>query len=345
MQGINSGEGRLIEESTNALRRIGFLRDLKVIRPAKPGTDTTLRIKGLWGTVTYSAEIQPKLVASGVSGLTHRRRAQADERRLLVTSYVPLKLAEQLQQERIEFVDTAGNAFLDDPIYLFIAGKKPLGISVRPSRAARPAGLRLIYAVLKDPAALGQTQRELAAAAGIALGAVPAILRDLLERGYVRRSADGHPVLKNPRDLLFRWEHGYSEFLRPKLLIQTCRPAGVDRSMNDLLFRLRQHRSALVGGELGAAILTKRLRPESASLHIEGDEKPVMTALRLLPDPRGNITLLRIFGTQNAAADDPNEDRLADPLLIHAELAQISGDRVQEIGDLVLNQHILPRLA
>jgi len=339
------GEDVLVEQSMEALRRTGFVRDLRLGRPSAPGTDATLRIKGQWGSVTFLVEVKPKLTASGIPSLVHQRRHRKDERRLLATSYVPPALAEQLQQDRIEFVDAAGNAYLDGPIYLFIAGRKPRGTSVRPSRAARPAGLRLIYVLLRDPKALGQTQRDLAAAAGIALGAVPAILQDLRERGFLRRGADGAQTLARPRDLFFRWEEGYSELLRPKLFRQTCRIAGVGRSIADLTPQLREHANVLVGGELGAAILTKRLRPETATLHIHGDEKPTMTALRLLPDPQGTVTLLQTFGGQNAADHESTEHQLADPLLIHAELAQTSGDRAQEIGKLVLDQYILPRFA
>jgi len=335
----------ILKESIEALRRIGFLQDVLRVPTSQQGMNGKLQLKGEWGTAAYMVEVQPKLTESALPGVTHRFRRQPAERRLLVTSYVPPALAEQLQERRIEFLDAAGNAYLDRPIYLFVFGKKPKHKSFRPHRALRPSGLRLLYILLKKPGFLEKTQRELATAAGIALGSVPIILQDLRERGYLRRMGAGRQALANPRELLFRWEHGYGELLRPKLYRQTCRLAGSSAAFDDLLHRLRQFPSILLGGELGAAALTKHLRPETATLHIAEDEKAVMSSLRLLPDSHGNITLLRTFGTQNASDDGPKEFHLADPLLIYAELVQMTGDRIQEIGNMLLDKHILPRLA
>jgi hypothetical protein len=290
-------------------------------------------------------EVQPKLLESALPALAHRRHSEPDRRLLIVTSYVPSVLAERLQERHIEFLDTAGNAYLDRPVCIFVSGRKSTHKSIRLNRALRPAGLRLLYVLLKNPSFLTAPQRELAAAAGIALGSVPLVLQDLRERRYLRRTDAGRQSLTNTRELLFRWEQGYGELLRPKLLARTCRLAGSSARIVDLLPRLGQRPSALLGGELGAAILTRHLRAETATLHITEDEKVIMSSLKLIPDPQGNITLLRTFGTQSAADEGPKELHLADPLLIHAELVQITSDRIQETGKILLDQHILPRLA
>jgi hypothetical protein len=344
MPHIARREDVLLQESVDALRRIGFLRDVQLISPRGHHTGDKLRLKGAWGTATFDVELQPKLFESAIPTLVHRRESAPDRRLLLVTSYVPPALAEQLQVCHIEFLDAAGNTYLERPVYVCISGRKPAHKPIRLNRALRPAGLRLLYVLLKNPTFLAAPQRELAAAAGIALGSVPIILRDLRERGYVQRTGTERQTLANTRELLFRWEQGYSELLRPKLFRRTCRLAGSGGGINDLLAQLRQRPTVLLGGELGAAALTKQLRAETATLHIAEDEKAIMSSLRLIPDQQGNITLLGTFGTQNAGEGGPKELRLADPLLIHAELVQISSDRIQEVGKILLDQHILPRL-
>jgi len=338
-------ETAILQEGIEALRRIGFLEDVHLVPASQPGIVGKLRLKSAWGTALFHVELQPKLTESALPALTHRRHHESDRRLLLVTSYVPPVLAERLQEGRIEFLDAVGNAYLDRPVCLFVSGRKPPPKSIHPNRALRPSGLRLLYVLLRDPAFLGKTQRELAGAAGIALGSVPIILQDLREHGYLRRTGAGGEVLANPRELLFRWELGYADLLRPKLFTRTCRLAGPGAPVDDLLPRLGQRRTALLGGELGAAMLTKHLRAETATLHITEDAKTIMSSLKLIPEPHGNITLLRAFGTENASNDGSKEFHLADPLLIHAEVVQMSGDRIQEIGKILLDQHILPRLA
>jgi hypothetical protein len=79
--------------------------------------------------------------------------------------------------------------------------------------------------------------------------------QDLRHRGHLHRTASGGKSLADARELLFRWEQGYAE----------------------------------LGGELGAAGLTKHLRAETATLHITEDENPIMSSLKLIPDPQGAI--------------------------------------------------------
>ena len=139
MQGAKRplGENTILKESVEALRRIGFLQHVRLVPPSQQGTDGKLQLKGEWGAAAYMVEVQPKLSESALPGLSHRFRQQPPERRLLVTSYVPPALAEQLQERRIEFLDAAGNAYLDRPIYLFVFGTKPKHRPISPVPAGR----------------------------------------------------------------------------------------------------------------------------------------------------------------------------------------------------------------
>src|SRR6266568_7635667 len=197
---VSIRENAILKESVDTLRTIGFLQDVQFTPARAQGVDGRLRLKGQWGTSTYTVEVKPTLTESAVPGFVHRLRRRPDQRFLLVTHHVSPGVAEQLQRERVEFVDTAGNAYIDHPIYLFITGRKPKGKPIRPGRAFRPAGLRCLYALLTDPGLLDKTQRTLAAAAGMALGAVPVSLEDLRARGYVRRARNDRQILVNPRE-------------------------------------------------------------------------------------------------------------------------------------------------
>ena len=49
--------------------------------------------------------------------------------------------------------------------------------------------------------------------------------------------------------------------------------------------------SILVGGELGASLLTAGARPARAALHVSGDALRTLVQLRLIPDPEGPVDL------------------------------------------------------
>jgi hypothetical protein len=73
---------------------------------------------------------------------------------LLVAKYINGQMAEQLKQDGIEFIDTAGNAFINQPpLYIFIKGNRPPDIvkHIPVKRTFKPAGLRTIYAFLCNP--------------------------------------------------------------------------------------------------------------------------------------------------------------------------------------------------
>ncbi|MGH7456957.1 MAG: type IV toxin-antitoxin system AbiEi family antitoxin, partial [bacterium] len=200
---------------------------------------------------------------------------------------------------------------------------------------------------LKQPQAINWNYRELAREAGVALGTVVWILTDLREMGFIRLAGPNLQTLVQGRDLLNRWEIGYAELLRPKLTIETCRLAG--GSIEDLVTRIRQKSypgEILIGGELGAALLTNQFRPARATLHINNVEAgEAMKILQLYPHVEGNVDLLQVFGNQNGWDEkQPKGVKLADPLLVHAELWRDSSERLHKIAELIFNKYLAPRI-
>ncbi|MCK4303806.1 MAG: hypothetical protein KAY24_06175 [Candidatus Eisenbacteria sp.] len=67
-----------------------------------------------------------------------------------------------------------------------------------------------------------------------------------------------------------------------------------------------QEAGALLGGETGAALLTRGFRPARAVIHMGAGDAPAMARdLGLIPDPRGNVTLLKTFGERNGWNEGP----------------------------------------
>ncbi|MEL7477175.1 MAG: type IV toxin-antitoxin system AbiEi family antitoxin, partial [Cyanobacteria bacterium J06555_12] len=136
-----------------------------------------------------------------------------------------------------------------------------------------------------------------------------------------------------------RWEVGYAETLYPKLLLGRFSPIGSqapDEIFEELLLRAEAE-GYLIGGELGAAVATEYLRPQTAVLHVNESYRMLIPRLRLKPDPKGSISFLSIFGTKNTWSQDR---RLADPLLIRAELLRVNDERLRETAELLLDQCI-----
>jgi hypothetical protein len=246
----------------------------------------------------------------------------------------------------LEFIDAAGNMFLNSPAtYILIRGKRLLKHPGANTKAITTTGLKLIYVLLQNPYLLQATYREMAASAGIAASSVVNILSNLEEFLYIQRQRNGGYRLTDYTKLLHRWELGYAERLRPKLFLGTFTPSR--QSFSELTKSLNQFAKNdhfLIGGELGAAIATDYLRPQKVTLHVSGNYRPLLVKLRLKPDPNGEITLLNQFGTSNAWVSAENQNPpLASPLLLYAELLMENDDRLRETAERLLEKYIAPQ--
>ncbi len=278
-----------------------------------------------------------------ISQLQRLREAMAD-RPLLITRQVSESVIDQMVEQDLEFVDAAGNLYLNSPAaYVLIRGKRLPKLPAAATKTFTTNGFKLIYVILQDPDRLTTNHRAIANAAGIAASAVGAILKQLAETHYLQRKRNGDYQLLDHSKLLLRWELGYVERLRPKLFLGQFSPANgaAIAALIPPLSQQAEKSGFLIGGELGAAIATNYLRPQSATLHVQANHRLLLVELRLKPDPQGPITLLQQFGTANGGRQ-PDAGILADPLLLYAELRMTGNERLRETADRLLNNIVAP---
>ncbi len=309
----------------------------------------TFRLSGPWGDHHYYIKTVPRLTPELTDLVIHQIKtspAPKDARPLLVSHYISPQLATRLKQHAIEYADCAGNLFLNQPpLYVEIAGQKHPKKPARSDRLFRPAGLKLIYLLLRNHQAVNATYRTLADDCGIALGAIGDLFHELEKRGNLIIDDQGKRRLHAVEELLQRWQLGYLETLRPKLLLQRCRlsPGYSVSQLPELLQQMVDGQQILLGGEAGAALLTSGFQPAGAVLYLQPEQQlKAMLQLHLLPDPQGEVTLLQPFGTQcQWNGWQPDGLTLADPLLTFAELA---GSQTDRVAVKLYQQYLTPRL-
>ena len=273
--------------------------------------------------------------------------------KLLFADYVHEELAEYFRENKMEFVDLAGNVHINRPsMYVFVCGRKNVQMLEKTTRAFQVTGLKVIFLFLKNPVSPSWNYRQIEEATGTSLGGIAWIVRDLREMGFIRlkgkKLRQPQRELINKRALLDRWELGYAEKLRPSLFHNRYRMAGKG-SLDDLINVIKNSDKTeqfLVGGELGASLLINDLRPQSATLHLVAEPLKTVTLLKLIPDPVGNIDVLKTFGTYNQfEATQIRGLTPADPLLIRAELLLRGSDRLRKIAKTIYDDFIYKRMA
>jgi len=260
---------------------------------------------------------------------------------LLVTRYLTPELARHCRNLGLPFIDTAGNAYLNEPgLYIQITGERPEPDPWEEDAKVKgftPTGLKILYAFTCQPDLLNAPLREIAKAACVGLGTVAAILADLRKQGFVVTDETGKRRLFNMQHLRQTWLETYPLRLRGKL--QGKRYTSPDPEWwQDARPR---DQGAYWGGEVAAAKLTGHLRPQTCTLYAHEDPRALMLQYRLRPDPRGTVEILRTFWNPALPQGPPPFEDVVHPLLVEADLKAIDDPRTHETARLIHDRFLI----
>lgn len=291
------------------------------------------------------APIVRRTAAPAVLGAIVTQLRQADETAgrtaLLVAGHVTAPAAERLRLLGRHFIDTAGNAWLEGPgLYVWVEGRRPPEepAARREGRAFTPAGLKTVFALLCDPELAAAPLRRLAAAAGVALGALPGIMADLQRRGDLAVEGRNRRLIGTKR-LLDEWALAYARTLRPRTLAQTlAAPAADDWERWNLAAD-----GARWGGEPAARLLVRHLTPGMLTIWAAKPPARLIVERRLTapaPGVRDGIIEIRTpFWSAAAGAAAPRRD-VVPPVLVYADLLATGDARCLETARLVHEKHL-----
>lgn len=268
---------------------------------------------------------------------------------LLVTDFVNPNLAEELQRLGLFFIDAAGNAFFrHEGILLWVTGKRPTqqeAIAKEKGRAFQPTGLRVIFALLCEPEIVEQDYRTLAAKAGVALGTVGWVMRDLQQEGYLIRKGKTQRRLVDLDRLLNEWALGYARDLEPRCLLGRYETGDFEKWRN---IDVAAHQAEW-GGEAAAALVTNYLKPETLTLWVERVPPRLLADLRLRADVRGRVEIRERFWKRNEGKKRGTTPDFAPPnvrgdiaplVLVYAELLAVGDARTIETAKLIREEWI-----
>jgi len=256
--------------------------------------------------------------------------------RILVAPYITRETAAHCRQLKLPFLDTAGNAYLEEEgLLVYVVGQeRPAELAQAKFRALRPAGLQLTFALLCRPDLLQTNYRTMAGAAKVALGTVGPVIQDLRARKFLRGARDGHLQIDDRRRSLEEWVTRYPTTLRPKL---EARRFDADPKLLEHLDLKRHH--AMWGGEPGADRLTHMLRPAEYTIYTKGPWTKLAAAGRLRANPQGNVEVLEAFW--DFQVDGLDED-VVPPLLVYADLLATRDGRNIEVANRIQEQYLEP---
>ncbi len=296
------------------------------------GLDAVVKILGKGVRLEFPVEIKANLTHA-VLGIAGQQIKEGRKKTLLVTRCVTPQIADRLKELDIPFADAAGNIYINElPLFIFVKGNKPLGKHqvVPINRAFRPAGLKVIFALLCNPGLENATFREIAEYAQVALGTVGWVMQDLKRMNYLIDMKTKGRRLTDKKNLLARWVTAYPEQLRPKQEMGRYRAGDLKNiDLNDF--------PAYWGGETAANLLTKHLKPQMATIYALQPIGPFLLKNGLKKDPNGNIEILKIFWNFQFDREHPN---LVHPILIYADLIATGDERDIETAKIIYEREL-----
>ena len=332
-------ENELLQLALEALRNnLPGQAEIKTVNPVRDPrgrADYLLRIAMLGKEIRYYAEVKANMTKADKL-LAMMRKADLHHPLLLVTKYINPQLADELKRNGTEFIDTAGNAFINQPpLYVFVKGNKPDIVKVPPlKRTFKPAGLKVIYTFLCNPGLENRTYREIAAETDVALGTVDWIMKELKELRFVLDMGKRGLRLLQKEKLLQRWVTAYPEQLRPKLTLGRFRGDHEWWRQNKL-----DPLKAQWGGEVAAERLTQYLQHHIITIYTTPQQlNQLLAENRLRKDETGDVEILKRFWK-------PPEmwkyEDLVHPILIYADLLATGNERNIETAKIIYDKHIL----
>jgi hypothetical protein len=255
---------------------------------------------------------------------------------LLVAPFITHEVAERCRQIHLPFIDTAGNAYLEGPgVLIYVVGQsRPAEYSEAKFRALNPAGLQIAFALACQPALIQNTYREIATRAGVALGTIGPVMKDLAARGHVRFQKGLDRKLLDPEHMIEEWVIHYPVTLRHKLNPRRFQADPERLQQTDLL-----PQNAYWGGEPAAGKLTQYLKPAQFTIYTREPIARLVAAARMRADAAGNVEILDTFWNFEA---DKNLPDVVPPLLVYADLLATHDGRNAEAARMIYEQRIAP---
>lgn len=334
---MQNKEKKILEEALEIFEKTtGLKAHLKTEHPNNENyTDALVQIAHQKMQRDFAVDVKTKVTRATVI-LKKLDQFNREENALLITEYVTPPIADQLKELNIFFIDTAGNAFINElPLYVFVKGNKPrLTLREEPQkRLFKPSGLKTIFALLSNPGLVNKPYRDIAEAADVALGTIGWLIKDLKEMGFCTEFNKNNRKLWNLEKLIKRWVEAYPEQLRPKVI------RGRFETTNHNWWEeidIKMYK-AFWGGEVAAANLTNYLKPTQVTIYTNEPLGKLVLKNKLRKATKGSVEILTRFWNFKYELEDQN---VVPPILIYADLVATADPRNIEAAGIIYEKYL-----
>lgn len=297
------------------------------------------------GILDFPIEVKTVLKRPLPDHLKVQKSANA-EPILVMAEYINPSIAEDLIDQRFNYIDCQGNAHIYDQgkVLIHIQGKILRKEPERETTALfQPKGMQVLFVLLSDENRINDTIRNLARKSAVSVGRTVSVLKELKNKGYVRRIAGNRQRLIQRNELFESWLSNYGDRLRPSLVLGTYKIApSVEHDLPKKMYSVFKGRedAYAVSGSLGANQIVRYYRGKTTEIFVKSEmADTIQKTLRLIPSQEPNVTLFNLFSPL-IVFEKEGEISIAHPLFLYAELMYQGGDRERETAQLIYDQFL-----
>ena len=303
---ISSSEAQLITEALDGLRVSTGITGRLISELGRVDANVSLQVAGK--SLQYVCEVKQN-IDRFLTLDDLKARSVTNQSTLLVCNPLTNAMAARCHALDIQFIDTAGNAYITDGagVLINVTGRKMEKASLIAARemTITPAALRMMFAFLAEPSMLNAPYRDISKSVQVSTGAIGKVFETLEARGFIGTAPGGNRIINSPELMLSEWATGYMSRLRPKLRkfrFTAPNPGYLENGWNP------GYRVSAWGGEVAAEILTKHLNPATYTIYMDMEEEPsalpdMVKQFRLRADPHGLIEVVQAFWNMDYFAE------------------------------------------
>jgi hypothetical protein len=327
------------------LTNLSFVKKIHIQHAENPSVQIDTAMGSFKFEVRLVRSYLDRTLANDLTQLVKGLKGRGQSDLLLVARYVPRPTGERLAEAGVNFLDDAGNMnlALGGHYHSLILGKPEVRTAEKKSPG--PATIQVLVTLAAQAETWDWPIRQLASVAGVSKTVAAEVRQRLVEEGTLRQGQDGRWQLLHPQAVRERCLSGYSQLLRPRLLINRFRSLekDADKFVAEFIRIVSQsgNRYMLTGGA-GAFVLQHFYRGPETAIFVEEITPDIERRAKLLPDPRGAIALLRAFAEPLVFWKLVHDVWVAHPLLIHLELLQQDDPRAHEAAERIREEFLKP---
>ncbi len=204
---------------------------------------------------------------------------------------------------------------------------------------ARPGAIRLLFALLAEPALLAAPYRQMVTRTGLTPGTITQVFVEWKRQGLLQITGTLRKPVRHwrlPRQELIRlWVGAYGDRLRPRLVKGRYR-LPTHPPWTELLLPAQ---AAWSGEPAAALLLNGHLLPERLTLYAGGNAAGLILLWRLRPDTEGELEIIEEL-IPAPAFPTGNGPPVVHPLLAYADLWLSQDARNREMATLLYAKYL-----